>query len=69
VRLEARSEDGARRIVEWRRDPGSAVAARKAAAPPEVRGRQFDCRVRSFDCEVSIEIERRKLAVGGLIKS
>ena len=37
VRLEARSEEGARRTAEWRLDPRKAVAARKAAAPPEVR--------------------------------
>ena len=37
VRLEARSEERARRMAEWRLDPRKAVAARKAAAPPEVR--------------------------------
>ena len=37
VRLEARSEEGARRTAEWRLDPRKAVAARKAAAPAELR--------------------------------
>ena len=37
VRLEARREEGARRMAEWRLDPRKAVAARKAAAPHEVR--------------------------------